>query len=131
MATRASRKARARETEKVVATYLQYVFPDAEVAEAVPLFPEAEAVPSSLSGKDVLNTPGVAVEVKSRRDLDLQAWLRQAEKNSSKEEIPVVIHRPDGLGVTRVDEWPVTMRLYEFVLLLRKAGYGSDDPDLG
>jgi hypothetical protein len=95
------------------------------------VFPEAVAVASALPGSDVLNTPGVAVEVKSRRDLDLQAWLRQATKNASIEELPVVIHRPDGLGVTRVDEWPVTMRLYEFVLLLRKAGYGSNDPDLG
>ena len=117
MATRASRKARARATEKAVADYLQYVFP------------EAAAVPSALSGSDILHTPGVAVEVKARRDLDLQAWLRQAEKAASPEALPVVVHRPDGLGVTSVDTWPVTMRFYEFMVLLRKAGYGSDDSD--
>lgn len=115
MATRASRKARARATEKAVADYLQYVFP------------EAAAVASALSGSDILHTPGVAVEVKARRDLDLQAWLRQATKAASPEDLPVVVHRPDGLGVESVDMWPVTMRFYEFLLLLRKAGYGSAD----
>jgi hypothetical protein len=115
VATRSTRKARSRQTEKHAAAYLQYIFP------------QAEAVASSLSGKDILNTPGLAAEVKSRRDLDLTAWLRQAEKNASPEELPVVIHRPDGFGVESVDTWPVTMRFYEFLLLLRKAGYGSDD----
>lgn len=114
MATSASRKARSRETEKAVAAYLgAYVFPD------------AEAVASALPGKDIHNTPGVAVEVKARRALRLPEWLRQAEKNASSDELPVVISRPDGMGPQSVDNWPVTMRLYEFVRLLERAGYGQ------
>lgn len=110
MAKAASRKARSRETEKTVALYLKEH-----------LFPEAVAVPSALSGKDILNTPGLAVEVKSRRDLNLTAWLRQARKNAGQD-IPAVIHRPDGFGVTTVCDWPVTLTLHDFVDLLKRAG---------
>lgn len=115
MAKAASRKARARETEKAVAMYLkEHIYPD------------AEAVPSALPGRDVLNTPGVAVEVKSRRGLDLPAWLRQARKNA-RTDVPVVVHRPDGFGVTSVCDWPVTMTLHDFVELLRAAGMNGGD----
>lgn len=112
MAKQASRKARARETEQVVTLYLKEH-----------LYPDAIAVASALSGRDILNTPGIAVEVKARRDLNLPAWLRQAAKNA-EQDIPVVVHRPDGFGITTVCDWPVTLTLHDFVRLLHKAGMG-------
>jgi len=111
--TSASRKARSRESEFTVALALQRVFPD------------AVAVASALSGKDILNTPGVAVEVKSRRDLRLPEWLKQASRNAGLE-TPVVIHRPDGFGPKTVLDWPVTMTMNHFMALLEEAGYGSE-----
>lgn len=113
MATRASRKARARATEKAVAEALRRVFPD------------AVAVASALSGSDILSTPGIAVEVKARRDLNLTEWLRQASRNAGVE-TPVVIHRPDGFGPATVLDWPVTMTLEHFMALLEEAGYASE-----
>lgn len=113
MATSASRKARSRETERTAAARLRE------------LYPAAVAVPSALSGVDVLNTPGLAVEVKARRDLNLPAWLRQADKRQGQG-LPVVIHRPDGYGPESVGVWPVTMTFDAFMALLKEAGYGGE-----
>ena len=40
-----------------------------------------------------------------------------------------VVHRPDGMGETSVDHWPVTLRLADAVRLLRAAGYGDRLPE--
>lgn len=114
MATRATRKARSRETEKAVADHL------------TPIFPAAEAVASSLSGVDILHTPGLAVEVKARRDLNLPAWLRQAAKNSHGN-LPCVVSRPDGFGVATIEQWPVILTFKDFTDLLIRAGYGGEE----
>lgn len=113
--TSRARTARSRQTEHAIADYL--------VERG--LYPQAVRVPAALPGRDILNTPGVAIEVKARRDLNLLAWLRQAEKNASPGEVPAVASRPDGIGVENVDNWPVTIRLKDFVSLLERAGYGA------
>lgn len=106
--TAASRKARSRESEQVVADRLLDVFPN------------AQRRPASIPGSDVMNTPGFDVEVKARRDLSLPAWLRQAAKRAGSA-LPVVVHRPDGYGPERIDDWPVTMRMADWVELVRRA----------
>lgn len=104
--TAASRRARSRKTEEIVAERLREVFPG------------AARRPASLPGSDILNTPGYDVEVKARRDLHLTAWLKQASDRAGTD-LPVVVHRPDGYGPERIDQWPVTMRLADFVRLIR------------
>ena len=113
MASRSTRKVRSRETEKAVAEALRGLYPD------------AAAVPSALPGKDILNTPGLAVEVKARRALDLPAWCRQSEKNALDDELPVVVSRPDGFGPASIGQWPVIITVERFLWLLECAGYGS------
>lgn len=106
MATRKARKTRARRTEFVVADYLK------------PLWPEAEAVPSALPGRDILNTPGVAVEVKARYGLDLPAWMKQAAKNAETGDLPILVVRLNGQGEQSVGEFAAVVRLEDMRQLL-------------
>lgn len=111
----ASRRQRSRETEQIVADRLKEVWP------------YADRRPASLPGSDILNTPGWDVEVKARRDLNLTAWLKQATQRAG-EDLPVVIHRPDGYGPERIDQWPVTMPMWVFVTLMRERNQWLAEP---
>lgn len=115
MTAAASRRARSRKTEEIVAERL------------IDVFPGACRRPASLPGSDILNTPGFDIEVKARRDLRLTAWLAQAAKRAGGD-IPVVVHRPDGYGPERIDQWPVTLTMADFIRLLERSGYGEGGP---
>jgi hypothetical protein len=56
-------------------------------------------------GDDILGVPGVSLEVKNRRDLQLGAALRQAAINGGPEKIAVVIVKPVGVGLESVGDW--------------------------
>jgi hypothetical protein len=114
MTASASRKQRSRETEHIVAEALR------------PIFPLAVRVPASLPGSDILNTPGIACEVKARRDLNLTGWLRQASARGDALNLPVVISRPDGYGPERVSIWPATVPFWVFLELLERGGFGGE-----
>ena len=107
-----SRVARGRQSESIVAAYL-----------ADHGFPHAERVAASLKGADVTGTPGLAIEVKSRRGLDLPGWLKQSVKRDG---LPVLIIRPDGSGPASVTSWAMVIPFGTGVELLRKAGYGTE-----
>ena len=106
-----SRKRRAADTQRAVANYL-----------AQRGWPYATDAGAGRQGEDILGVPGLAIEVKARRDLNLTAWLKQANNGRG---LPIVIHRPDGYGPASIDSWPATLRLDELVKLLRDAGYGD------
>jgi hypothetical protein len=106
-----SAKRRGAATQKIVAEYL-----------AGNGWPYACDVGAGRSGSDILNTPGLAFEVKARRDFSPQAWLRQASMGAG---LPMCVHRPPGMGPATVAQWPVTMRLADLVALLRDAGFGD------
>ena len=114
-ATVASRKKRGAETQEAVARWLREHG-----------WPFAESAGAGRPGIDITGTPGLAVEVKARREFSPLAWVRQA---STRPGLPFVVHRPDGLGPARVADWPVTMRLADFTLLLRDAGYGTTEQE--
>lgn len=108
------RKQRGAETQRAIATYLtQHGWPYATDTGA------------GRFGPDILGVPGLAIEVKARRDLNLTSWLKQA---AGQPGLPIVVHRPDGMGPTSIEDWPATLRLADLVKLLRAAGYG-DPPD--
>lgn len=108
-----SRKARGAATQRLVAAYL--------VDNG---FPHATDAGAGRGGRDILGLVGVAVEVKARREYSPLAWLRQAAA-AAGEDLPLVVHRPDGMGPGSVTDWPVTLRLADAVTLLRAAGYGK------
>ncbi len=119
-------------------------------------WPFAAPVGAGRGGTDVTGMPGLLVEVKARRDLNLTEWLRQHAKPTPQSSLrggvsgpcetgvhagcyapaacecachirAFVVHRPDGYGPARVAEWPVTMRLDDFTSLLHEAGYGTKE----
>jgi hypothetical protein len=81
----------------------------------------AERNPASLPGRDITGVPGIAIEVKARRDFNPKAWAKQAAKNASGD-LAVVVMRPDGMGEETVELWPTFMLLRDFVWLTRE-GY--------
>ncbi len=106
-----SRVQRGRQSEQLVADYL-----------ALHGFPHAERVAASLKGADVTGTPGLAVEVKSRANLDLGAWMRQAAKRDG---LPLLVVRLNGQGPAAIEDWPLVIPFGQGVQLLRDAGYGA------
>lgn len=109
-----SRKSRGYETQRLVAAAL-----------AADLFPYATDAGAGRQGRDVLNTPGLSIEVKARAGFDPLAWIRQARTNTAEGEVAAVTFRPNGMGPAQLPEWPVLLRFEDFVELLRKAGYGN------
>lgn len=87
-------------------------------------WPYAEPVGAGVTGRDITGTPGIALEVKARRDFSPMEWMRQAARNAG-EDIGAVVLRPDGAGPTTVDHWPVIISQAAFRKLLRAAGYGN------
>lgn len=106
-----SRKHRGYRTQRVIADYWRrhgWIYAE----------PQGAGGP----GVDITGTPGVTVEVKARRGLNLRDWMRQARKNAGQM-LPVLILRLDGQGETHLDEFPVVLRHDDFMVLLKDAGY--------
>ena len=109
-----TRKQRAHDTERIVAQWF-----------GANGWPYAEPVGAGRNGADVTGTPGLLIEVKARRDMNLTTWLKQhAAKGFG---LCLIVHRPDGYGPERIGSWPVTMRLDDFTTLLHQAGYGTGE----
>jgi hypothetical protein len=108
-----SRKQRAAETQRLIAAHWNENG-----------WPWATDAGAGRSGSDLLNTPGLKVEIKARRDLDLSAWLRQAS-SAPGPGICLVVHRPDGFGPATIGDWPMTFRQEDGLYLLRRAGFGE------
>lgn len=98
------RKARGRATERLVADRLRVIWP------------HAYATAPSAPGPDINETPGAVIEVKARANVALPAFMRQAAahaKNSSL--LPLLVLRLNGQGPASVDDFPVVMRLADFI----------------
>jgi hypothetical protein len=90
-------------------------------------WPYAESTGAGRAGVDVTGVPGLACEVKARRELNLTGFLKQAGTHR-QHGLPFVVCRPDGYGETRVGEWAVLLTLADFTELLHAAGYGDSAP---
>lgn len=110
-----TRKSRGAETQRVVAGWY-----------AERGWPFAESTGAGRPGIDITGMPGLAVEVKARRDFSPLTWLKQACGQRHRG-LPFVVHRPDGMGPAALADWPVTMRLEDHTALLRAAGYGDSE----
>ena len=101
-----ARKARGSATERIVSERLKVLWPFNNVVRG--------------PGPDLVETPGFAVEIKARTRLDLPEWMRQAKRHSAKHGgIPLLIIRLNGQGPASVDDFPVVMRLGDFIELVR------------
>ena len=68
---------------------------------------------------DVVGLPGFHIECKRVEKLNVEAALKQSERDARDGEIPVVMHRANGT------EWKVTIRLDSFMSIIR--GSNSDE----
>jgi len=110
-----ARKARGMVTQRIVADDLR-----------LSLWPFVESTGAGRQGADLTGTPGVCVEIKARRALDLQGWLAQAQRNAQEGGgLAVLIVRPDGYGPAKLSQWPVVLRYEDWKRLMADAGYGS------
>lgn len=111
-ASNASRKARGMRTQKVVA--------EAFKADG---WPHAETAGAGRSGTDVLGIVGVDVEVKARRGFNVVAAMKQARERAAEGTLCIAVIRPDGMGETTVNDWPVIMRFEDARNLMKGSGF--------
>lgn len=85
------------------------------------LYPFATDAGAGRPGRDILNTPGVFVEVKARGRLTLLETLAKCEQGAEAEnELPLVVWRHNGQGETDPGLWTATMRLHHAEQLIRE-----------
>lgn len=87
-----------------------------------PWFPSAEATPNSRHGRDVLGTPGLAVEVKTGAEWRHRA-MTQAAGYARDHEVALVVYLPPGCGERNVGDALAIMPLREIMPVLVAAGY--------
>lgn len=87
----------------------------AERWKEIGLFPWATDAGPGRSGNDVLNTPGLNVEVKAHGEsLSIPAALRQCRAGGTKWWRSILIWRHNGQGEKSMAEWSVSMSLADF-----------------
>ncbi len=112
-----ARKVRGMATQRIVADDLRSS-----------LWPYVESTGAGRQGADLTGTPGVCIEIKARRALDLPGWLAQAQRNALLGGgLAVLIVRPDGYGEAKLSQWPVVLRYEDWRRLMASAGYGSGE----
>jgi hypothetical protein len=113
-----ARQARGRATNQMVARWF-----------AGNGWPYATAVTGAATGRDVMNMPGLAPEVKATSAEPMLTALKQARANAGDDDVPFVVWRPNGYGSETLADFVVALRLSEFTRLLRLAGYGDPLPN--
>lgn len=101
-------------------------------AYLVPWFPDAEKHPNSRAGRDIDNTPGLAIEVKTGAEWRPNAWMAQAAKYPRVGELAVLLYLPPGMGQARVSDALAIVPLHALMPLAVAAGYAPPPhPDGG
>lgn len=108
------RKHRGYATQRIVAAYLR-----------VNGWPYAEPVGAGRDGTDITGVPAMDVEVKARRGFNPSAAMKQQAERSAEGVLAWCVLRLDGQGPASIDDWPVVIRLRDFIDLLNDAGYGD------
>lgn len=112
-----SRKHRGYKSQKILADYL--------VSKG---WIYAESTGAGRSGTDVTGTIGIDWEVKARTGFNPSAAIKQLKDRHNGKDLPVAVLRLNGQGEASIGEWPVILRLEDFVELLKEAGYADGNP---
>ena len=86
--------------------------------------PYAKSAGAGEQGNDILDVPGLAVEIKARDTVTLPAALRQARAGMAADgnlAVPIVVWRHNGQGEAAIGEWTVTLSLADFENLWKAA----------
>jgi hypothetical protein len=97
--------------------------PDWVAAYLRPWFPDAQKTPNGRPGRDLENTPGMAIEVKTGAEWRPYKWMRQAAGYALDGELPVLLYLPPGLGKLHVAETMAIVPLRVLMPLAVADGY--------
>ena len=91
-------------------------------------WPFALSAGSGRQGSDVTGVPGVDVEVKARRGINVAMAMKQLRERHQEGVLPVAVLRLDGQGESHIADWPAIVPLSVFLDLLKAAGYVNRQP---
>lgn len=86
-------------------------------------WPYALSAGSGRQGTDVTGVPGVDIEVKARRGINVAMAMKQLRDRHQEGLLPVAVLRLDGQGESHIADWPAIVPLSVFLDLLKAAGY--------
>ena len=86
-------------------------------------WPYALSAGSGRQGTDVTGVPGVDIEVKARRGINVAMAMKQLRDRHQEGLLPVAVLRLDGQGESHIADWPAILPLSVFLDLLKAAGY--------
>lgn len=88
-----------------------------------PWYPDACKTPNGRPGRDLENTLGIAVEVKTAAEWRPLQWRRQAERYPTPGELPLLVYFPPGFGERAVGDTLSIVRTRLLVPALVEAGF--------
>jgi hypothetical protein len=78
----------------------------------------------TLSGKndkgDLANVPNCVIEVKNQRSYKIHEWMKETEieRLNAGEDVGVLVIKPNGVGVSKVNEWWAVVSLETITQLI-------------
>jgi hypothetical protein len=98
--------------ETAVATYLQSIWP----------LVERRTTAGQNDKGDIAGVPYSVVEVKNQRSYKIAEWLRETEKErqNAQTDLGLLVIKPNGVGVSKVDQWWVVVDLATIAGLLKR-----------
>lgn len=91
-------------------------------------WPFALSAGSGRQGTDVTGVPGLDIEVKARRGINVAMAMKQLRERHQEGLLPVAVLRLDGQGESHIADWPAIVPLSVFLDLLKAAGYDKRQP---
>lgn len=91
-------------------------------------WPYALSAGSGRQGSDVTGVPGLDIEVKARRGINVAMAMKQLRERHQEGVLPVAVLRLDGQGESHIADWPAIVPLGVFLDLLKAAGYDKIKP---
>lgn len=98
--------------ETAVAEFLKQSFPAVE----------RRTLNGQFDKGDISGVPGAVIEVKNQKTYKLAEWMRETETErlNAKEELGVLVVKPNGIGVSRVKDWWCVLPLEALAKLLKQ-----------
>lgn len=97
--------------ETAVADYFRQTFPAVE----------RRALSGVNDKGDISNVPGCVIEVKNQRSYKIHEWMKETdtERINARADIGVLVIKPNGVGVSKVNEWWAVVSLETVTKLIK------------
>lgn len=64
---------------------------------------------------DIDGVPGLCIEVKDQATYKFPQWLKQVRAEARPGDLPVVLIKPNGIGLDSTDKWWILVRADDFM----------------